>query len=110
MLKTTGIAMSRIFAPQQNGLLGRHYPIGVRLNRSLMPALGRRNMFIEAHPTPNNNSLKFHPGRPVFDKGTRDFANPRTASASPLAECLFKISGVSSVFFGPDFVTVTKKA
>ena len=54
-------------------------------------------------------SLKFHPGRTVLDKGTRDFANQRSASASPLAESLFKIKGVSSVFFGPDFVTVTKK-
>ncbi len=54
-------------------------------------------------------SLKFHPGRPVFDKGTKDFTNSRSAIASPLAEALFKINGVSSVFFGPDFVTVTKK-
>lgn len=39
------------------------------------PAFGRRSMFIEAHPTPNVNSLKFHPGRSVLDKGTKDFPN-----------------------------------
>jgi len=67
-------------------------------------------MFIEAHPTPNINSLKFHPGRAVLEKGgTKDFPNARAAMASPLAKALFRIDGVSSVFFGPDFVTVSKK-
>jgi len=70
----------------------------------------RRSMFIEAHPTPNINSLKFHPGRQVLEKGTMDFPNARTAMTSPLAKALFRIDGVSSVFFGPDFVTVSKKA
>jgi len=69
----------------------------------------QRSMFIEAHPTPNINSLKFHPGRAVLEKGTMDFPNARAAMASPLAKSLFRIEGVSSVFFGPDFVTITKK-
>ena len=69
---------------------------------------GRRSLFIQAHPTPNINSLKFHPGEAVLPTGTMDFPNPRSSLASPLAEAIFKIEGVSSVFFGPDFVTVTK--
>lgn len=56
-----------------------------------------------------NTSVKFHPGREVYDKGTIDFPNARSAMVSPLAKALFRIDGVSSVFFGPDFITVTKK-
>jgi len=65
-------------------------------------------MFIEAHPTPNVNSLKFHPGKPVLPHGTMDFPSARAGMQSPLAKALFRVDGVSSVFFGMDFVTVTK--
>ena len=56
-----------------------------------------------------DSSIKFHPGREVYKKGTLDFPNARSAMVSPLAKALFRIDGVSSVFFGPDFITVTKK-
>ncbi|XP_073765366.1 NFU1 iron-sulfur cluster scaffold homolog, mitochondrial isoform X1 [Danio rerio] len=67
-----------------------------------------RNMFIQTQDTPNPNSLKFLPGRAVLDSGTMDFAGPRDAFCSPLARQLFRIDGVKSVFFGPDFITITK--
>jgi len=67
-------------------------------------------MFIQTEATPNPATLKFLPGRPVLDNGTLDLRGPEQAAQSPLAERLFGISGVSGVFFGADFITVTKSA
>jgi Fe-S cluster biogenesis protein NfuA len=64
-------------------------------------------MLIETEPTPNPATLKFLPGRIVMEAGTRDFPDPETAGASPLAEALFDLGDVASVFFGRDFVSVT---
>ena len=66
-----------------------------------------RRMLIETETTPNPATLKFLPGRPVMTAGTRDFANPEEAEASPLAEALFTLGDVEGVFFGKDFVSVT---
>ena len=65
-------------------------------------------MFIQTEQTPNPSTLKFIPGRVVMEKGTMDFAGPQAAGSSPLAKRLFAIEGVDRVFFGADFVTVTK--
>ena len=64
-------------------------------------------MLIETEATPNPATLKFLPGRTVMDSGTRDFATPEEAEASPLAEALFGLGDVTGVFFGRDFVSVT---
>ncbi len=64
-------------------------------------------MLIETEPTPNPATLKFLPGRTVMDAGTRDFATPEEAEASPLATALFDLGDVTGVFFGRDFVSVT---
>ena len=64
-------------------------------------------MLIETEATPNPATLKFLPGRPVMDAGTRDFATPEEAEASPLATALFDLGDVTGVFFGRDFVSVT---
>ncbi|MBA3898516.1 MAG: NifU family protein [Sphingomonadaceae bacterium] len=64
-------------------------------------------MLIETETTPNPATLKFLPGRAVMDMGTRDFATPEEAEASPLAEALFGLGDVTGVFFGRDFVSVT---
>ena len=66
-------------------------------------------MFIQTEPTPNPQTLKFLPGKPVTGEGTAEFRSPDEAKGSPLALALFEIEGVSRVFFGPDFVTVTKR-
>ncbi|MEM8700467.1 MAG: NifU family protein, partial [Pseudomonadota bacterium] len=58
--------------------------------------------------TPNPATLKFLPGRVVLPEGTYDFRSRADAGASPLAERLFDVPGVAAVFFGHDFVTVTK--
>ncbi|XP_049876521.1 NFU1 iron-sulfur cluster scaffold homolog, mitochondrial-like [Pectinophora gossypiella] len=69
-----------------------------------------RTMFIQTQDTPNPNSLKFLPGTKVLEAGqTLDFPNIGAAKCSPLAKMLFRIEGVKSVFFGPEFITVTKQ-
>lgn len=65
-------------------------------------------MFIETEGTPNPATLKFLPGRYVMEFGTADFASPVSAESSPLALALFDLPGVARVFFGNDFITVTK--
>lgn len=64
-------------------------------------------MLIETETTPNPSTLKFLPGCPVIDSGTRDFASEVEAEASPLAEALFGLGDVTGVFFGRDFISVT---
>ena len=64
-------------------------------------------MLIQTEPTPNPATLKFLPGETVMPSGTRDFATPEEAEASPLAEAIFSTGDVEGVFFGRDFVSVT---
>jgi Fe-S cluster biogenesis protein NfuA len=65
-------------------------------------------MFIQTEATPNPATLKFLPGRVVMAEGTFDARDPESAAASPLAERLFEIPGIAGVFFGHDFITITK--
>jgi Fe-S cluster biogenesis protein NfuA len=65
-------------------------------------------MFIQTESTPNPATLKFLPGHTVLDLGTADFPNADAAAKSPLARRVFAVPGVTGVFFGTDFVTVTK--
>ncbi len=65
-------------------------------------------MFIQTEATPNPATLKFIPGRAVLESGTLDIPNRQDAAKSPLAERLFTIDQVSGVFFGSDFISVTK--
>jgi Fe-S cluster biogenesis protein NfuA len=66
-------------------------------------------MFIQTEPTPNPATLKFLPGRPVLSDRTLDMRDKAEAATSPLAERLFEVPGVSGVFLGSDFITVTKQ-
>lgn len=65
-------------------------------------------MFIQTEATPNPATLKFLPGKAVLADGTADYRAQAEASASPLAQRLFEVGGVSGVFLGPDFISVTK--
>jgi len=77
--------------------------------QSIISSQQKRNMFIQTQDTPNPNSLKFIPGVPVLEEAcTKDFPNAKDAYCSPLAKMLFRIEGVKAIFFGPDFITVTK--
>jgi Fe-S cluster biogenesis protein NfuA len=69
-----------------------------------------RDMFIQTEQTPNPATLKFLPGREVMARGVADFTEPDNAASSPLARRLFEVEGVTGVFFGSDFITVTKAA
>jgi len=65
-------------------------------------------MFIQTESTPNPATLKFLPGQTVLDLGTADFPSAEAADKSPLAKRIFATGSVTGVFFGTDFVTVTK--
>jgi Fe-S cluster biogenesis protein NfuA len=65
-------------------------------------------MFIQTEATPNPATLKFLPGRPVLESGALDMPDKEAAAQSPLAERLFDIPNVGGVFFGTDFISITK--
>ena len=65
-------------------------------------------MFIQTETTPNPATLKFLPGRTVLAEGTLDMRDKAQAEQSPLAMRLFEIDGIGGVFFGTDFIAVTK--
>lgn len=67
-------------------------------------------MFIQTEATPNPATVKFLPGREVMLEGTLDIRDLQGAHGSPLAQALFGIDGVSGVFYGSDFIAVTKSA
>jgi len=67
-------------------------------------------MFIQTEETPNPATLKFLPGREVLGMRTASFASEAEAAHSPLAQRLFGVEGVTGVFFGSDFVSVSKAA
>ncbi|HZL39479.1 MAG TPA: NifU family protein [Pseudolabrys sp.] len=66
-------------------------------------------MFIQTEATPNPATLKFLPGRPVLDTGTLDMPDKAAAAQSPLAMRLFDIPNVGGVFYGSDFISITKR-
>lgn len=65
-------------------------------------------MFIQTEPTPNPQTLKFIPGEEVLDSGTAFYTSAANAANSPLAQAIFTVPNVNAVFFGSDFITVTK--
>jgi Fe-S cluster biogenesis protein NfuA len=69
-----------------------------------------RTLFIQTEETPNPATLKFLPGRVLMSEGTADFKSREEAAKSPLALKLFEVTGVKGVFFGADFITVSKES
>lgn len=65
-------------------------------------------MFIQTEDTPNPLTMKFLPGRTVMDSGTANFPDSGSADTSPLARRLFDVAGVTGVFLGRDFISVTR--
>ena len=65
-------------------------------------------MFIQTEQTPNPQTLKFLPGKVVMEEGTAFYQTTEEASDSPFAKRLFSLDGVEGVFFGSDFITITK--
>jgi len=93
-----------------NGIKNIQHPILLSHQKIKLVGLNlTRSMFIQTQDTPNPQSLKFLPGRSVLEEGgTYDIPNISAAKGSPLAKLLFRIEGVKGVFFGPDFIVVTK--
>uniref|UniRef100_A0A8C3G1K9 NFU1 iron-sulfur cluster scaffold homolog, mitochondrial n=1 Tax=Cyclopterus lumpus TaxID=8103 RepID=A0A8C3G1K9_CYCLU len=90
-------------------LLRRRNTSNFRFEPSRLWYIVLRLLSIQTQDTPNPRSLKFLPGKPVLESGTLDFPTPSSAGCSSLARLdLFEIEGVKSVFYGPDFITVTK--
>src|SRR5262249_39793433 len=88
--------------------INRRHLIEETQRAGLEPATPEKTMFIQTEATPNPATLKFIPGRVVLDGGTMEFADRGSAARSPLAEKLFGVAGVTGVFYGSDFITVTK--
>ncbi|KAE8363870.1 NifU-related protein [Aspergillus caelatus] len=78
--------------------------------------VSKRSIFIQTENTPNPDALKFIPNHRVlpedFPTSFLEYLSPRSTLApphpSPLAANLFNVDGVTSIFFGPEFITVTK--
>ncbi|EDV47636.1 NFU1 iron-sulfur cluster scaffold homolog, mitochondrial [Drosophila erecta] len=105
-----GIASTRNHREPAHQEPGCGQALGRGLLQMRLPVAGRRSMFIQTQDTPNPDSLKFLPGVDVLGKGnTYDFPNGTTAHSSPLAKLLFRVEGVKGVFFGADFVTISKQ-
>jgi hypothetical protein len=101
-------------APSSSGLGRRPFTAKTRVRVPLGSPLDRSDgsahilaMLIHTETTPNPAALKFLPGRKVMEAGTRDFATPEDAEASPLAAAIFSTGEVEGVFFGRDFISVT---
>jgi Fe-S cluster biogenesis protein NfuA len=65
-------------------------------------------VFIQTEETPNPETLKFLPGCIVMPEGTASFVLGQPCHNSPLAHRLLTTEGLAGVFFGSDFVTLTK--
>lgn len=68
----------------------------------------QKSIFIQTQTTPNPLSLMFYPGKAVMEVGSADFPNSRAGMSSPLAKALYRIDGITRVFYGSDYITVTK--
>ena len=67
-------------------------------------------MFIQYEETSNPNTVKFLPGKAVLESGSREFADARSATSSPLAVRLFEVGQVTNVRFDADSIVVTKSS
>ena len=65
-------------------------------------------MFIQTQDTPNPATIKFLPGLTVLENGAVEFSSADVCGNSPLAERLFAVEGVTNVFLGQDFVSISK--
>ncbi|TKS85645.1 NFU1 iron-sulfur cluster scaffold -like protein, mitochondrial HIRA-interacting protein 5 [Collichthys lucidus] len=101
LLRTRNTAHFRFVHLQQS-----HIVPYTRCTADMISCNALRRLSIQTQDTPNPQSLKFLPGKPVLGSGTLDFPSPSSAECSSLARDLFEIEGVKSVFF--DFITVTK--
>ncbi|GMT22661.1 hypothetical protein PFISCL1PPCAC_13958, partial [Pristionchus fissidentatus] len=90
-------------------MFGMHMRLPSTLRNGLVRSV--RRLFIQVQDTPNPMTLKFLPGQSILPSAqTFEYTSAGAAKQSPLALQLFRVDGVKSVFFGEDFVTITKDA
>lgn len=91
-------------------ILANSRPVPTRYPKLLSPFPRFRTLFIQTESTPNASALKFIPGVAVLPVGSQslEYLDGRETHSSPLARKLFAVDGVRAVFYGPDFITVTK--
>ncbi len=65
-------------------------------------------MFVQTEETPNPNTLKFLPGKPVSTVGPVEFLS-KDNTKNELVRDLLSVNGVVMVFLGSDFITIKKK-
>ncbi|KAJ7226084.1 scaffold protein Nfu/NifU N terminal-domain-containing protein, partial [Mycena pura] len=102
-LSRSAVVKGPTFATASSVLPPRQHASSSKLSPSLS-----RSMFIQTESTPNDDSVKFIPGIDVMGDGTAEFLDTRSALVSPLAIRLMGVEGVKAIFYGPDFVTVSK--
>lgn len=92
-------------------MLRRIFSSRTSLPLGIIQKISTRNIFIQTEPTPNEDALIFKPGQEVLGGSkTVEFTSPQQAARkSRLAAELFTINGVSSIMFGPDFISVNKR-
>lgn len=65
-------------------------------------------MFIATEETPNPNTVKFLPGQQVMQSSVAEFKTLEEAAPSVLAQKIFGLKGVTRVFYGANFISVSK--
>uniref|UniRef100_A0A1L8E131 NFU1 iron-sulfur cluster scaffold homolog, mitochondrial n=1 Tax=Nyssomyia neivai TaxID=330878 RepID=A0A1L8E131_9DIPT len=110
LLRSLQLLSLRVHHASRRTLITSHSPRKILMARNKFRIMPVRGMFIQTQETPNPDSLKFLPGRDVLGTGnTMDFPSIGSATGSPLAKLLFRVEGVKSVFFGGDFITISKR-
>jgi Fe-S cluster biogenesis protein NfuA len=65
-------------------------------------------MFIQTEMTANPARIRFLPGQTLLSAGTAGFLDKESSARSPLAQRLFEVEGIASVYLDPQAITLTK--
>ena len=65
-------------------------------------------MIIEIQETPDNSVVNFFPPQPLLRQGSAEFVDAKSIRKSPLAERIFDLGGILSLFITSDMISVTK--
>ena len=66
-------------------------------------------MMIEIQETPDSDVINFFPPQPLLKQGSAEFVDAKSIRKSPLAEQIFDIGGIASLFITADMISVTKQ-
>ena len=64
-------------------------------------------MFVQTEITPNPNSIKFLPGKPVSNSGSFEITKKDNIN-NELIRNLLSVNGVEGIFLGKDFISINK--